>query len=525
MIGRRRPRAPRGPRLSVVRIAIALVLISATTVATIRAVRYVLEPDPAAGAEWFAPYVDVTLTPAFDFQDPGVNPRQDVVLAFVVAAPDDPCTPSWGGAYDLDEAATSLDLDRRIARLRQRGGDVVVSFGGVANDELGSVCEDEGALTAAYRAVVERYDLTAIDVDLEGPALATGTDAERRSLDRRASALAALQAGRREAGSPLEVWLTLPVSPQGLLPDAVTAVDRMVAAGVELTGVNVMTMDYGPSRPAGTSMVQASLAGLDATARQLRLVHRAHGQELTDEQAYAQLGVTPMIGQNDYAADRFELDDARALVDGARDRGLRRLSMWSLNRDARCTGNVDPTIADNHCSGTDQDPLEFSATIAVGSGRATPWGRSGEAETHRTSSRTPETVDASSQPYDSWRPRREYEAGAKVVWHRTVYEAEWWNVSLPPDAPVENPWDSPWRILGPVLDGDAPATATTPTAPPGSAPAWRTGADYDTGDRVQHEGRLYRAAWWTRGEEPGADVDNPWETPWEPVEPPSPADS
>ena len=46
----------------------------------------------------------------------------DVVLGFVVADPDDACTPSWGGAYTLDEAATGLDLDRRIARYRERGG-------------------------------------------------------------------------------------------------------------------------------------------------------------------------------------------------------------------------------------------------------------------------------------------------------------------------------------------------------------------------------------------------------------------
>lgn len=524
MIGRTRPRPPRGPRLSVVRIAIATVLVAASVAGTVQFARHVLAPTAPASSEWFAPYVDVTLTPAFDFQDPGVNPRQDVVLAFVVAGADDPCQPSWGGAYDLDEASTALDLDRRIARLRQRGGDVVVSFGGVANEELGRACDDQDQLTAAYRAVVERYDLTAIDLDLEGAALDATTAAGRGALERRAAAVAALQAERRDEGSPLEVWLTVPLSPQGLLPDAVAAVDQLVAGGVDLTGTNVMAMDYGPGRPAETSMVQASIDGLDAAARQIRRIHRIHGIVLTESESYARLGVTPMIGQNDYATDRLELDDARSLVDRGRKRGIRRFSMWSLNRDAPCAGNVDPTIADNNCSGTDQAPLAFSAIFATGGGRATPWGRSGQSEQPTSNSRTSERAEAAPHPYDDWRPRREYEAGAKVVWHQTVYQAEWWNVSVSPDAPVKNPWDSPWRIIGPVLAGDA-ETSDPPTAPPGSAPAWKTGVDYDTGDRVQFEGRLYRASWWTRGEEPGADVDNPWESPWEPVPPPSPAGS
>src|SRR3954469_8737784 len=31
---------------------------------------------------WAVPYVDVTLTPTFEFQDPDVNPANDVALAF-----------------------------------------------------------------------------------------------------------------------------------------------------------------------------------------------------------------------------------------------------------------------------------------------------------------------------------------------------------------------------------------------------------------------------------------------------------
>ena len=115
-------------------------------------------PEPRAKS-WSVPYVDVTLTPTYQFQDPQSNPARDVALAFVVADPDDACTPSWGGAYTLDQAGDDLELDRRITQLRAAGGDVMVSFGGQANEELAVACTDQAALDDAYRAVIERYDV------------------------------------------------------------------------------------------------------------------------------------------------------------------------------------------------------------------------------------------------------------------------------------------------------------------------------------------------------------------------------
>src|SRR3954469_4981319 len=79
---------------------------------------------------WSVPYVDVTLTPSFQFQDPSANPARTVALAFVVADPQDDCAPSWGGYYSLEQAGSDLELDRRIEQLRSAGGDVMVSLGG-----------------------------------------------------------------------------------------------------------------------------------------------------------------------------------------------------------------------------------------------------------------------------------------------------------------------------------------------------------------------------------------------------------
>src|SRR5690606_6510770 len=107
---------------------------------------------------WFASYVDVTARPTFAFEQLGSTAYHDAILSFVVSMPSDACTPTWGGVFTLDTAGSELDLDRRIARLRQQGGNVAVSFGGLKNDELSLKCADEDKLHEAYKSVIERYD-------------------------------------------------------------------------------------------------------------------------------------------------------------------------------------------------------------------------------------------------------------------------------------------------------------------------------------------------------------------------------
>ena len=51
---------------------------------------------PATAAPWFAPYVDVTLTPQYPFENLTDNPSNDVVLGFVVASKSGECMPTLG---------------------------------------------------------------------------------------------------------------------------------------------------------------------------------------------------------------------------------------------------------------------------------------------------------------------------------------------------------------------------------------------------------------------------------------------
>ena len=109
---------------------------------------------------------------------------------------------------------------------------------------------------------------------------------------------------------------------------------------VVVAGINLMTMNFGGSRPGDDSMGAASIEALRAAQRQLHGLLQQRGELIELEAVWPRLGATPMIGQNDVAEDRFSLDDAHRLADFAADVGLGRLSMWSVNRDGPCSAQL-----------------------------------------------------------------------------------------------------------------------------------------------------------------------------------------
>lgn len=379
---------------------------------------------------------------------------------------------------------------------------MVIAFGGVANTELAVACTDQAALTGAYRSVVQRYGASIIDLDIEGAALADAAAGARR-----AAAVAALQK-EAAAGHPLEVWLTLPATPDGLPRDALGVVDRMLSAGVRLAGVNLMTMDYGASKPAGMGMAAAATSALRAAHAQLAAAYGRVGLRPTDRQLWAGLGATPMIGRNDVQGEVFSLDDATAVADFAGQTGLGRVSMWSANRDAQC-GTLDgggwqvlPT-----CSGVGQQRLQFTRTFLDRLAGSPPVSTAPARRVTATAGRVGD--DPRSSPYPIWRADRAYAQGEKVVWQRTVYEAKWWTRDFAPDTPVAHEWDTPWRVVGPVLPSDAQQAAGA-----ASPPRWSVDAIYLRGERVRHNGFLYEAKWRTRGDEPQVSPDNQATAAW-----------
>lgn len=453
----------------------------------------------------FAPYVDVTNTPVMHFEIPSGPSRDTLNLGFVVADPAFPCQPTWGGAYTLDAAASRLDLDRRIEQLRRAGGAVTVSFGGLANKELSTVCTDQKALVPAYQRVIDRYNLSSIDLDIEGDSL---TDPAART--RRASAVKQLQRNAEAKGERLTVWLTLPVSPTGLTDDGFAQVEAMLAAGVEVAGVNGMVMDYGGSKDAQDSMFEASEKAANELHRQLDTAYSRQGKSLPSDVLWKKVGLTPMIGQNDVADERFTLEDATDLNQFALDKGVGMISMWSLNRDKTCGTPLPKTsvVVRNDCSGVDQGTLFYADVLSNGTADAALNSDSVDAEQQIEAA--PEVDDPATSPYPIWDPTAEYPTGAKIVWHRSVYQAKWYNKAFPPDTQVVQQYETPWRLIGPVLPGDKPAPL--PSMKVGTYPQWQPSKAYPAGARVLVGTTPYQSKWWTRGEKPSptSNSDSAW---------------
>jgi chitinase len=503
---------PAERRLSPLRVTLTIIAVLALAAAgAITAQHWASATGSVESKPWYAGYVDVTATPTFAFENAGKSQAPDAVLSFVVSAEHAACSPSWGGVYSLTQASAGLDLDRRIARLQQRGGSVAVSFGGQAHQELAVGCTDESKLREAYSSVISRYKLNTIDLDLEGAGL-TDPDAAVR----RASAIAGVQKAQRADGKELAVWLTLPVEPSGLDPNGTNAITAMLNADVDIAGVNIMTMDFGSSRAKGQSMLNASTSALTNAQRQLGVLYQRAGHALSQRALWSKIGATPMIGQNDDRDEVFTLGAAKGLNAFAVDHKIGRMSMWSANRDATCGSNyVNLKVVSDGCSGVRQHGTSFASVLGAGFDGSLALSSSRVATAEPTNSRAQDTDDPATSPYPVWSGAGSYLQGTKIVWHHNVYEAKWWTHGDLPDNPVLNSWETPWNLIGPVLAGEKPIPQAT--LPAGTYPDWAGTDVYTAGARVLFDGVPFQAKWWNQGQSPAAAASNADNSPWAPL--------
>jgi hypothetical protein len=302
---------------------------------------------PSGAATSFAPYVDTSLYPPFSLVSTAkATGVKQFNLAFVVSGGGGGCTPEWGGvtAIGADQVAS------QIGALRAIGGDVRISFGGEAGSELAITCTSVSQLQAAYQQVISAYDVNKVDFDIEGAAVDNTAANARRD-----QALAALQA--QDPG--LQVSFALPVLPSGLTADGDAVLTGAVQAGVKLSAVNVMAMDYGdgaapnPSGQMGTYAIDA------ATATDAQV---ATAMGISDDAAWSKVAVTPMIGVNDTSDEIFTAANAAQLESFAASKHLAWLSMWSAARDTECAGGAQ-SFASPTCSSIVQTPDQFMETL------------------------------------------------------------------------------------------------------------------------------------------------------------------
>ncbi|MHC3473758.1 chitinase [Streptomyces sp. 7R007] len=298
-------------------------------------------PSEEAGASTsYAPYVSATQ--AADTDSSGSPSTYN--LAFVIAD-GSACTPSWNGEHDLaDSSVTS-----RISQLKQDGASVRVSFGGASGKELATTCDSASKLAAAYAAALDAAGSQQADFDIEGDQL---TDAD--SVKLRSQAIAELQKQRPD----LKVSFTLPVMPSGLDSDSLALLESANTYDVQVSTVNIMTMNYGESYDG--DMGDYALTSARAAHTQLKKVFG-----LSDAAAWRGMALTSMIGVNDVDNETFTLSDAAQVRTFAEEKEIAWVSMWSTFRDQQCeAGQSSQDDAATNCSGVKQSSGAFGKALA-----------------------------------------------------------------------------------------------------------------------------------------------------------------
>jgi hypothetical protein len=394
------------PRVSrLLPAAAALALVAAVT-----AVAMAGAHSARAAITWpahvFAPYVDTGLSSTTLTTVAADYGTKFFTLAFVDGA---------GCQWSLPNES---GWQSQISALQAEGGDVSISFGGYTvdtdNDDLGAQCSSASAMAAQVESVVTTLNVTHLDFDIE-----SNEDTNTADITLTAQALVQVRQWASANGENLTISYTIPVLPTGLVSSGEGVLSTSLSAGFTPDIVNIMTMDYGTS---GTEMGAASDEALDATASQLESIYG-----ISAGAAYAMLGNTPMIGQNDTSGEIFTLADASTVESYAAQQGVALLSFWSEGRDNDgCPGT---TTAESTCSGITQTNGEFTQTFqAFTSGSSGGGAPSPSPSASPSPSPTPSpTTSSTGSCAPAWINDTAYVSGNEVSYGGDNWTANQWN--------------------------------------------------------------------------------------------------
>jgi hypothetical protein len=299
-------------------------------------------------AHIYAPYFETWTTDSITTLAQQSGSRY-FTLAFLETLSKSSCTLGWNGSK-VDSIQNGKYL-ADIGSLRARGGDVIPSFGGWSADqggtEIGDSCKDVKAIAAAYEQLITRYDVSRLDMDIEGKSL-TKPD----GIDRRNKALELVQAHFPN----LQLSYTLPTSASGLEPSGLAVLQNAIANRTRVDVVNIMTFDYYDRTT--TDLGEAAISAAQGLVGQLHTLYPAK----STAQLSAMVGLTLMPGLDDYPrrTERTSVADAQRVYAYAEAHGFNTLSIWAVQRDnGGCPGNT----GSNSCSGIVQNTWDFSNVL------------------------------------------------------------------------------------------------------------------------------------------------------------------
>jgi hypothetical protein len=305
----------------------------------------------SAGGGWparvFAPYMYIGRGDGFKLTDcDDACGVKYYTLAFIIARQQGTGKatrylkePAWDGRFPMEQDV----YQEQIQAIRRRGGDVIMSFGGEAGRELANVIDDPAELEAAYQGIIDRYQFTWLDFDIEGDNLDHGKlDSERRN-----AALAGLQ--KKNPG--LVVSYTLPINPDGLSRESRELLIDARTKGVKVHSVDIMVMFFG-RRFINHGKSEGQL-GIESALKAR--------EQLQEIDPGVEVGLCPCLGRNGSRDEVFTLDDAKTLMAFAvKTPWVGSLHYWSINDDAAPRGRRRASAAAANSAGVTTDAAAAS---------------------------------------------------------------------------------------------------------------------------------------------------------------------
>ena len=292
---------------------------------------------------------------------------------------------------DNDQTEAGMDFFENakgyMDYIKENDGHITLSFGGAGGSPIWTFAAEHGFsqadLNAEMNRIIDLYDVDALDFDIEGAHANPEFPGVEEGIKMLANSLVEI----RNKKPNMKISMTLPVlgrGPNGNDKETLWVTGLQAANGLGWVDVfmdklgptfitNAMSMDggdlgfayYSNMEDGGAQFVIDSIAGDgngdNGVKNQVKASAAKYGYTLTEAQAWALTGVTPMIGQNDTLPQRLYPDGWRKVVQFAKDKNMGMLSYWAGERD-HYTGSTGPY---NNIGIEGTKPFEYMA-IAMG---------------------------------------------------------------------------------------------------------------------------------------------------------------
>ncbi len=322
-------------------------------------------------------------------------------LAFVLS--DGGCSAAWGGTQEVSSDSAVANI---ISGVRAAGGDVSVSFGGYGGTKLGQVCGSASATAAAEQAVIDKYQLKAVDFDLEEPEYENTT-----AIDYEIGAAQILQRDN-----------------PGLYVSITTA---GTTAGTGYFGQNVLNTAKGMNFVPANFSIMPFDGGFSGAASQTAALESFHTLLMNtfgwdSATAYNHEGVSQMNGRTD-SAEYFYQSDFQSVLGYAQSHGLTRYTFWSVNRDVQCNPPDNNGALSGTCSSVPQNSWDFTRYTAEFGGAVPPTSPPPP---------PPTTNPPGSCTAPAWVSTTAYTGGQQVSYNAHTWTAKWWTENDVPGGPA-----------------------------------------------------------------------------------------